>query len=321
MRILSAGDVARAVTMGQAIAAMRDAFTQLVDGRAIVPQRLAIDTGEGIVLSMPGFLPDQKSLAIKVVTVFPKNSEARLPAVYGTIVVLDARSGAPQAVIEGGSITAMRTGAATAVATDYMARSNAKVAAIIGAGVNARGQLEGIRAVRPIDEVRIFSRSAQSAKRFAAEVAGSVDVRVCADAPSAVRGADIIVTATTSSTPVIHNADIDDGAHVNAIGAYTTAMREVDSDLVARARLVVDTRVGAMAEAGDVVIPMTEGRIGAAHIIAELGELATAAVKGRTNAQQVTLFKSVGNAAQDVALARVALDNAARLGLGTIANL
>src|SRR5579859_5521527 len=147
MRILSAADVSRAVTMEQAIAAVREAFIQLAEGRAIVPQRLALENGEGVVLSMPGFLPDQRSLAIKIVTVFPKNSERRLPAVYGTIVVLDAATGAPQAIIEGGSITAVRTGAATALATDYMSRTDSQVVAIIGAGVNARGQLAGVRAV------------------------------------------------------------------------------------------------------------------------------------------------------------------------------
>ena len=304
--------------MDHAIVAMREAFVQLADGRAIVPQRLALENDEGMVLSMPGFLPDQKSLAIKIVTVFPKNSDKRLPAVYGTIVVLDAITGAPQAILEGGSVTALRTGAATALATDYMARADARVAAIIGAGVNARGQLDGIRAIRPISEVRIYSRSRGGAERFAGEVGETLDVKVCADAPSAVRGADIVITATTSANPVIRNDDVGKGTHVNAIGAYTTSMREVDSDLVARARVVVDTRAGAMAEAGDIMIPMQEDRFAANHIVAELGELVKGTIRGRTDDQQVTLFKSVGNAAQDVALARVVLDNATKLGLGTV---
>lgn len=306
--------------MHASIDVMSAAFTQLVTGRANVPQRLGLTTDAGLVLAMPGSLPDAHALAIKVVTVFPGNARRNLPSIYGLVLVLDATTGAPVALIEGGHLTALRTGATSALATKLMARDDAHVAAVFGAGVQARTQLDGVRAVRDIREIRIVSRRAEFAEQLAGELVG-VDVRVLADPSTAIRGADIIITATTSSTPLFDGHDLKPGAHVNAIGAYTEHMREVDSIAVRRARVVVDTRHGALVEAGDLLIPIREGVIDANHIVAELGELVNGSVPGRTSKDEITLFKSVGHAAEDVALAHHVLEIANARDIGTMVSL
>lgn len=320
LRALGATDVDRAIDMPQAIDIMATAFEELGSGRANVPQRLGVETEAGLLLAMPGSLPEQSALAIKVVSVFPGNSRLGLPSVFGLVLVLDAASGAPLALIEGSHLTALRTGAASGLATKLMAREDARTVALFGAGVQARTQLAAVRAVRDIREVRIVSRTPQSAQRLADELTG-LETRVLADSGAAVRGADIVVTATTSATPVVFGRDVEPGTHVNAIGAYTPTMREVDADVVRRARVVVDTRQGALAEAGDLIMAIRERAITTDHIVAELGEVVNGTIAGRTSEEEITLFKSVGHAAQDVALARRVLDVAVSRRLGTTVSL
>jgi ornithine cyclodeaminase/alanine dehydrogenase-like protein (mu-crystallin family) len=320
LRVLSALDIDRAIDMTGAMDAMSAAFGQLARGRANVPQRLGLKTDTGLVLAMPGNLPDEHALAIKIVTVFPDNSRRGLPSIFGLVVVLDAATGAPLALVEGGHLTALRTGATSALATKLMARADAQTVALFGAGVQARTQLAGVRAVREIREVRIVSRRAESATLLAGELTG-VDTRVLHDGAQAIRGADIVITATTCPTPLFPGGALEPGTHVNAIGAYAATMREVDSAAIQRARIVVDTREGALAEAGDLIIPIRERVIGANHIVAELSELVTGAIPGRTSEDEITLFKSVGHAAQDVALARRVLDIAIAQNLGTMVSL
>jgi ornithine cyclodeaminase/alanine dehydrogenase-like protein (mu-crystallin family) len=320
LRVLSASDIDRAIDMNGAMDVMSAAFGQLAKGRANVPQRLGLKTDTGLVLAMPGNLPDEHALAIKIVTVFPDNSRRGLPSIFGLVVVLDAATGAPLALVEGGHLTAMRTGATSGLATRLMARADARTVALFGAGVQARTQLAGVRAVRDIREVRIVSRRAESATRLAGELTG-VDTRVFHDAAQAVRGADIVITATTCPTPLFPGDALEPGTHVNAIGAYLATMREVDSAAIQRARVVVDTREGALAEAGDLIIPIRERVIGANHIVAELSELVTGAIPGRTSQEEITLFKSVGHAAQDVALARRVLDIAIAQDIGAMVSL
>lgn len=320
VRILGASDIDRAVDMNVAIDVMSAAFGQLAKGRANVPQRLGLETGSGLVLAMPGFLRDDNALAIKIVTVFPENSRRGLPSIFGLVVVLDVSTGAPLALLDGSRLTALRTGAASGLAMKFMARSNARTVALFGAGVQARTQLAAVRTVRDIAEVRIMSRRVESAERLASELDG-VNAQVVNDSKQAIRGADIVITATTSPTPLFAGAGLDPGTHVNAIGAYAPTMREVDSTTVARARVVVDTRHGALAEAGDLIVPIREGVIRADHIVAELAEVVSGAVRGRTSEEEITLFKSVGHAAQDVALARRVLDVAMAQNLGVMVSL
>jgi ornithine cyclodeaminase/alanine dehydrogenase-like protein (mu-crystallin family) len=265
-------------------------------------------------------LPDERALAIKIVTVFPDNSRLELPSIFGLVVVLDALTGAPLALMEGGRVTAVRTGATSGLATNLMARQDARTVALFGAGVQARTQLAGVRAVRHIREVRIVARRTDAAERFARELA-DVTVRVVDDPSEAIRGADIVITATTSSTPLFSGRDLEPGTHINAIGAYAPSMREVDSVAVERSRVVVDTRDGARAEAGDLIIPVREGVISFDHIKAELGEVVNGTIHGRTSEKEITLFKSVGHAAQDVALARCVLDRATSEDIGIMVTL
>ena len=320
LRVLSASDIDRAIDMNGAMDVMSAAFGQLAKGRANVPQRLGLKTDAGLVLAMPGNLPDEHALAIKIVTVFPDNSRRGLPSIFGLVVVLDAATGAPLALVEGGHLTALRTGATSGLATKLMARADARTVALFGAGVQARTQLAGVRAVRDIREIRIVSRHAESATRLAGELTG-VDTRVLHDAAQAIRGADIVITATTCPTPLFPGGALEPGTHINAIGAYAATMREVDSACIQRARIVVDTREGALAEAGDLIIPIRERVIGANHIVAELSELVTGAIPGRTSDEEITLFKSVGHAAQDVALARRVLDIAIAQDIGAMVSL
>lgn len=320
LRVLSGADVRSAIGMGDAIAAMRDAFAAVAANRADSPLRTALRTEHGVALFMPAHLPDPGALGAKVVSVFDANAERGLPAVSALVLMLDATTGLPRAVCDGTYLTALRTGAASGLATDLLARADAAVVALFGAGAQARTQLEAVRAVRPIGEVRIVSRTLASAERLAAEVDG-VDVALPGDPSAALRGADIVIAATTSATPVFDGSKIEPGTHVNGIGSYSPEMREVDAALIARATVVVDAREAALAEAGDLLIPMRRGRFAAEDVHAELGEIVNSTRPGRRSADEITFFKSVGVAAQDVAIADRALRAAESAGLGTMVEL
>jgi ornithine cyclodeaminase len=273
---------------------------------------------------MPGYLRDSRVLGGKVVSVFGSNARRGLPVVTAVVLLLDAETGLPRALLDGTALTALRTGAASGLATRLLARVEASVLAVFGAGAQARSQIEAVRAVRPIREVRIVSRSRSSAERLAGELdglAGGLRVRVLEDRGEAVAGAHVIVAATDSATPVFPGERVEPGAHVNGVGSFTPAMQEVDETLVARARVVIDTREGALAEAGDLILPLRKGLVREEDVNTELGEVVLGRRPGRTRADQVTFFKSVGNAAQDLAVAGHALEAAARLGVGRVAEL
>lgn len=320
IRLLTRDDVRAAVGMKDAIAAMGEAFAQLSTGRADVPLRHQLRTRGGITLLMPAYLRDTADLGLKVVSVNEGNAARGLPVVNAVVLVLDPDTGLPLALMDGTWLTALRTGAASGLATRLLAREDATIVALFGAGVQARTQLEAVRAVRPIREVRIVSRTAAAARRLAAELDG-VTPRVMDDAAEAVRGAHIVITATTSTAPVFPGAALEPGTHVNAIGAYTPEMRELDDDAVRSAVLIVDSREAALSEPGDIVIPIRSGAITPSHIRAELGEVAAGTRPGRTSADEITVFKSVGSAVQDVVVARLVLRAAESRGLGTLVEL
>lgn len=327
LRILSAADMAQALPMTAAIEAMKDAFAQLSTGQADVPlrARLSIPEQAGVAIFMPAYMRGSQDLAVKIVSVFPKNPARGEPIIYGTVLVLDAASGRPLALLEGGSLTAIRTAAGAGAATDLLARPDAKSVAMLGSGVQARTGLEAMCTVREIETVRVYSPTRAHAAAFAAEMAGrgpipaTIDV---VDSPgAAVRGADIVYTATTSYTPTFDGADLSAGAHVNGVGSFTLDMREVDVTTVQRALVVVDDRASMEAEAGEIMYAMQHGHITADHIHAELGEIVAGHKAGRTDAAQITFFKSVGVAVQDAVAARVALRTAEALDLGTVVAL
>jgi len=316
---LSAADVDRALSMPAAIAAVREAFIDLSGGRADVPLRAQMAlAGDGCALFMPVHLPRRRQLGVKVVTVIPENRGRELPTIQALVAVFDAESGRPQAVMDGELLTAMRTGAASGVATDALARKNAAVAAVIGAGVQGMRQLEAVCCVRTIREALVFDADRERASDFATEMGRRLGrtVRVL-DRASGVLAADIVCTATSSNLPVVADADLAKGAHVNAIGAYRPDTREIPGKTVGRATLVVDSREACMAEAGELVMAMGEGHLERDASPAEIGEVLAGTRPGRTGDDELTLFKSVGNAVQDLAVAGRILEEARRLELGT----
>ena len=318
--ILSADAVRACVDMPAAIDAMREAFAALSAQEATVPMRLALETEHGVSLFMPAHLRESGNAGAKVVSVNPGNAARGLPAIHAVVLVLDVLTGRPTALMDGTWLTALRTGAVGGLAADLLARSDAKTVALFGAGVQARTQLEAVRCVREITEVRVVSRSGASADRLAGEVVGVRAVRVD-DANEAIEGADIIIAATSSSTPVFDGARVEPGTHVTGVGSYTLDMREVDTALVQRARIIVDQREAVMEEAGDIVGPIRDGVVDETVIIAEIGEVVLGRVPGRTADSEITFFKSVGNAVQDVAVAARVLAAAESEGHGLVVDL
>jgi ornithine cyclodeaminase len=327
MLVLNARQVRQALPMADAIAAMRVAFSALSGGRAVMPERvhLALPGRAGTSLFMPAFVDDSnpaaRALCVKAVSVFDGNPARGLARIQAAVVLLEPDTGRPVALLEGATLTAIRTAAGTGVATDLLARPDARRLALFGAGVQARTHLEAMCAVRPIEEVAIFGRTPARAEAMIAELIGQPWLKArLRRAPSprdALDGADVVCAATTSAVPVFEDADVPAGAHINAVGAYMPSAREVPPETVRRAYVVVDSRHAAWAEAGDLIQPLRAGVIDRDHIRAELGELLLGRASGRADTARITLFKSVGIAVQDAVAARVAWDNARRLGLGT----
>lgn len=320
--VLSAAEVKQALPMAAAIAGMKVAFAQFSTGQAIAPLRshVTVFPAQGTTLVMPAYLADSDDLAVKVVSVFPGNMARNIPVINGLVLVLDAENGRPLALLEGGTLTAIRTGAGSGAATDLLARPDAAEVAILGSGIQARTQLEAVCTVRAIEKVRVYSPNPDHAAAFAAEMAGTgpvpPQVRAVADPATAVRGADIICTATTAVTPVFDGRDLKPGAHVNGVGSFLPTMQEIDLHTVKQSQVFVDSREAALAEAGDLIIPLQAGEIDAGHIQAEVGHIVAGQHPGRTDATQITLFKSVGTAAQDAMAGGLALNQAQQLGLG-----
>lgn len=323
MRVLSADDVRRAVPMQAAIDAVAAAFLCLATGQADVPLRIQIVTPEpqGVSFFMPARLggAPAPALGVKVVSVFPGNLGHGEPSIYALVNLFDPASGRPLAVLDGTYLTALRTGAASGVATRHLARTEARVLAIFGAGAQALPQVLAVCAVRPIERVWIVNRTAERARLLVARLrdAGlTQDLRIARGPAQALAEADVVCTATSSPTPLFADAELRPGTHINAIGAYRPAMAEIPPATLARARIVVDQRQAAWAEAGDLIQAREAGVISEANIAGELGDVVAGTVPGRSGPAEITCFKSVGNAVQDVAVAALALTRASALGLG-----
>ncbi len=320
MRILSGADVRAAVDMDAAIDAMAHAFAALSAGSAEVPVRLPLETDDGVTLFMPAHLREGGATGAKIVSVNPGNGALGIPTIHAVVVVLDAATGRARALMDGTWLTALRTGAVGGLAAQLLARKDAQVVAVFGAGVQARTQLEAVRCVRDITEVRVVSRSGDSADAFVAELEG-VDARRVDDPSAAVAGADVVVAATDSLTPVFEGSRIERGTHVTAVGSFTPEMREVDVELLLKARVVVDQREAVLEEAGDIIAPLRAGLIDESVMDAEIGEIVLGHKPPRTSDDEITFFKSVGNAVQDVVVAERVLAVAEREGLGTLVDL
>ncbi len=303
--------------MPRAIEAVRSAFGQFSGGQADVPLRTRLGTPQGVLLLMPAYMQQSRDLAVKLVTVYGDNPKRGLPTVSATVMVFDAETGRLRALMEGDALTALRTGAAGGLAADLLARKDARRVALFGAGVQGRSQLAAVMAVRRIESVALLDRSPEMAQRLADEIAAgpqAPQVTVLSDPRQAVQSADIVLAATTSPTPVFDGADLRPGTHVTGVGSFTPDMQEIDAETVRRARVVVDSREGCLAEAGDII--KSGGRIDA-----EIGEIVNGKAPCRRDDQEITFFKSVGLAAQDAAAAAAVLAAAEKQNLGSLVEL
>ncbi len=289
-------------------------------GRVAQPVRTVLEVGADRAFFglMPAALDEPAAVGAKLVTVYHRNHERGLPSHLASIVLLDPSTGAVMALMDGRYITEARTAAVSAVSVKHLARPDARVLAIVGSGVQARSHLDAIRHVRKLSEVRVWSPNKTHRDAFAAEASAATGlaVRAMPSAAEAVRDADVIVLATASKTPVIDDADVREGTHIAAVGACRPTEREMPTSLVARSRVYVDSRAGALKEAGELLLPISEGAITESHIAGELGDLAAGRTGGRQSAAEVTIFKSLGMAAEDIVAARLVLDRADEANLG-----
>ncbi len=320
--LLGEADLRRVLEMRELIPAMRDALARFSRGDVVQPVRhtLVIEPAGGYYSTMPAHLRDERggALGMKSVSFFPDNAGGPLPTHLATVLLLDAATGALVALLDGRLITELRTAAVTAVAVDLLARRGAARLAILGSGVQARSHLEAIALVRPLASVTVWSRTAAHAERFAREAArtAACPVRTAASVREAMRGAEIVVTVTAARDPITDAAWLESGMHLCAVGSSAPDMRELDAATVARCRVFVDSRAAAEVEAGDLLLAMREGAIGPGHVVAELGEVA-AGQAGRRSDEEITLFKSLGLAVEDVVTARLAVARARDIGVGT----
>ncbi len=315
IRVISGKEVRESLSMKEAIKVMRTAFASFSGGRAVMPLRSRFCVPDGVTLTMPAFLPSIPAMGIKVVSVFEGNASLGLPVVSALMVVLDSKTGIPLAILDGESLTALRTGAGGGLAADLLSRKTSKSVALFGAGVQAKAQLEAVLAVRSVSRVKIFSRTQASAEKLAEDIAGVVaGVEVARSSEEAVSGADIVVAATTSTSPVFDGDRLQPGTHVTGVGSFTPQMQEIDAKTVLKARIVVDSREACLAEAGDLIIP-------GAAVDAEIGEIVNGEKPGRQTEEEITFFKSVGLAVQDAAAAAAVLEAARVKKLGKVITL
>jgi ornithine cyclodeaminase/alanine dehydrogenase-like protein (mu-crystallin family) len=310
IRYITTEEIRGALTMPAAIRAVAAALVELSTGRAVVPARTSLEVPgtRTTALVMPAYLPGPKRIGLKLISLCEDNPAKGLPFAQAITIVMDAELGTPLAVLEAGYLTAVRTGAASGVATDALARKDARVAAVFGAGVQGRTQLEAIAAVRPLRRAFVVDTDARAAAVFAAEMGAALSLEIePADAPTALRDADIVSTATTSAVPVFRDSDLKPSVHINAVGSYKPHVRELPGETIRRAALFVDERRSALEEAGDIIIPLREALIGEAHIRAEIGEVLAGLKPGRRSEDEITVFKSVGNAVEDLAVAALVL--------------
>lgn len=324
IKLLSQKDVQQIVTMSQAIESIKQAFISFSRGETVLPLRTQVPVQEqkGTTLFMPGYLPSVESLGVKIVSVFPKNIESNLPTIHALVILCNAKTGQPAAVMDGNYLTALRTGAASGVATELLSRKEARTAAIIGAGIQGRTQLEAVCCTRDIRSIWIYDINHKAAEDFAKEIQNRgtpfpSEIIVAHSPSQAVSNADVICCATTSHVPVFEDHDLKYGTHINGVGSYTPHMQEIPEQTILRSKVVVDSLSAALVEAGDLIIPLKKKLIHKSHIHGEIGQVASGQKRGRESDEEITLFKSVGIAAQDVSVAALVLREAKKLAHGT----
>jgi ornithine cyclodeaminase/alanine dehydrogenase-like protein (mu-crystallin family) len=325
MRILSRQDIQRLVSMRDVIALMRELFVEVGSGAVAMPPRsgISLNDGRDTVLFMPGHVRRMNSIGVKVVSVFPDNPATNgRSTIHATVLLNDAETGEIAAMMDGTSVTALRTAAVSALATDLLARADAHRLGVFGAGVQARSHVEAIRVVRSIDCVAVYDCSIERAQALVdglrSNGAGDCRYEIAPSADAVARGSDIIVTATTSRIPVFDGRLLMAGAHVNAIGSFKPEDRELDDETIRRGRVFVDSKPEAMAEAGDLIIPIANGTVTPEAVLGDLGTLVTHQQRGRQSNEDVTVFKSVGLAVEDIVVADLVLRKAKAANIGIL---
>ena len=296
------------ISMEEAIRAMGTAFAQLSNGEAVVPPRLSLDIPDknATSLVMPAYATGSPYYTVKIVSVNYSNPDKGLPLIHGIVQVFDAENGKHIANLDGASITAIRTGAASGLATDLLAKENANVCAVFGTGVQAASHIEAILEVRPIEKIMVFSRSKPSAEKFCSTLANQVQCEI--GKKESLLEADIVCTTTPASSPLFETDEIKPGCHLNVVGSAQPSFREVPTGLVARSKIIVDKREACEQEAGDLIIPVQEGSWSFEHLHGELGQVVSGDIIARESENEITLFKSVGNAIQDHAMAHLIME-------------
>jgi alanine dehydrogenase len=318
--LLNRAELERLLDATSVIEAVERGFADYSAGQVQMPVRSSIRIADppGLMLIMPCAMTESRVLGTKLVSVYPQNPSRSLPTIGALYVLSDFETGFPLAVMDAGYITGLRTAAASAVATKYLARENAATMGIFGTGVQAEFHALVLPAVRSIERIVVWGRTPEKSRAFCDRLGGRVPVPlVCGSSAEEVAGADIVVTGTTQTTPLFEGAALCPGAHVNNVGSHSPAARELDTEAVARSVVVVDTFDAAWAESGDILIPIDEGAFDRDHIRAELGEIVLGKKVGRQTSQEITLFKSNGVAFQDAVTAQLAYDRARAKGVGT----
>ena len=325
VQIINQAEVQKLLTMEACIDVMREALTTLAKGDAIQPLRSALRLPQkvGVLGMMPAYLGNPPVMGTKVISVFPGNIGTQYDSHQGAVMLFDTTHGQLLAIIDASEITAVRTPAASAVATEILAREDATDLALLGSGTQARGHLEAMLLVRPIHRVRVWSLPLDHSRQFAAHESQrhGITVEHMDTAQEAVEGADIICTTTSAREPVLIGKWIADGAHINAIGASNPFSRELDTEAVLRSRMFVDRLESAINEAGDFLFPKKEGAIKDDHIQGEIGDILLGKIPGRQSQQEITLFKALGLAVEDVAAAHHVYQLAIKKGVGTSVEL
>jgi ornithine cyclodeaminase len=323
VRILTKQDVFKLLSMPDALKYVEEAYKQLTLGQAIVPQRIAIaDPAPGLTLIMPGIIGgEMNALATKIVSVYKQNPEKyNMPTVLAKIMVQDINTGDIVGIMDGSLITAMRTGAATGVSVKYLARKDSKTMGIYSAGVQARKQVVGTYwgLNKKLEKCKVYDLKKETALEFKKELENDlgIEIEIVDSGDDLLKDTDILVAATTSTSPLFDGSKVREGTHISSIGAHAADIRELDSIIISRASILVGgLKEACLAEAGDYIIPIKEGVITADKIVS-IGDIITGKVTGRKNDSDITVFKSVGISAQDVAAAKLVYDRAIEQGIG-----
>lgn len=324
MLILNRSHMEKIFSMENAIEAAKYGFRLCSQNKTVVPLRthIGIPKHQGENLFMPSYIEDINSSGIKVVTIFPKNVDMGKSSINATMILLDGETGEVCCILDGTYLTQLRTGALSGAATDLLARKNARIAAVIGAGGQAQTQIEALLTVRNLECIRIFDISTDRAKalrdRIIRDLGGDqLEILATESIEETIYDADIITAVTTSKNPVFKGELVKKGAHINAVGAYRPDMQEIDEDLIKKAdKILVDSKEAVLAEAGDFIIPINKGSITREIIDGEIGELLLSKVAGREKEEEITLFKTVGMAAQDLVIAERIYKKALEAGIG-----